>query len=116
MEQINRVQLVGIVGNSSTNMAGGRRVTRFSLATNRAYKDAMGEPKIETTWHNVSAWEGKDIPDPSQMQKGARLQVFGRIRNTKIQNEGQPDRYYSDIQALEIHPVRRDEPLVDEMN
>lgn len=116
MEQINRVELRGIVGISNTQMAGGRRVTRFSLATNRAYKDAMGEPKIETTWHNVSAWDGKDIPDPGLIQKGAKLRVCGRIRNTKIQNEGQPDRYYSEIQASKIEVYDHDVTMVDEMN
>lgn len=116
MEQINRVELVGIVGNSSTQMVGGRQLTRFSLVTNRAYKDAMGEPKIDPTWHNVSAWHGKGIPDPSKLQKGARLHVIGRIRNTKIQNEGQPDRYFSEIQAREVQTVEGNEDLVAEMN
>lgn len=116
MEQINRVELRGIVGNSSTQTVGGRSVIRFSLATNRAYKDPMGEPKIDTTWHSVSAWEGKGIPDPSQVQKGAKLRVVGRIRNTKVQTPGQPDRFFSEIQAQEITVYGKEDTMVDEMN
>lgn len=116
MEQINKVELVGVVGNSSTQTVGGRRTTRFSVVTNRAYKDAMGEAKIEETWHNVSVWQGKACPDLSVIQKGARVQVLGRIRNTKIQNEGQPDRYFSEIQAREVHLVSDKEDMVAEMD
>ena len=61
-------------------------------------------------------WQGKGCPDPSVLQKGARVQVFGRIRNTRIQNEGQPDRYYSDIQAREVSLVESKDDLVPEMN
>ena len=116
MEQMNKVELRGIVGMSSSQTIGGRTVIRFSLATNRAYKDASGEARIDTTWHNVSAWEGRDIPEPSKIQKGAKLYVLGRIRNTKIQNPGQPDRYFSEIQAREIRVYERDESMADEMN
>lgn len=116
MEQMNRVELRGIVGSSGVQKVGERSVIRFSLATNRAYRDAMGEAKIDTTWHNVSAWEGRGIPEASQLQKGAKVRVLGRIRNTKIQNPGQPDRYYSEIHAREITVYAKDEEMQDEMN
>lgn len=116
MEQINKVELVGIVGSANTQTVGGRRTTRFSVVTKRAYKDAMGEAKIEETWHNVNVWHGKACPDPSILQKGARVQVFGRIRNTRVQNEGQPDRTYSEIQAREVRLVTSKEDLVAEMD
>lgn len=116
MEQINKVELVGIVGGANTQTIGGRRTTRFSVVTKRAYKDAMGSAQIEETWHNVSVWHGKGCPDPSILQKGARVQVFGRIRNTKVQNEGQPDRYYTEIQAREVNLVTGKEDLVAEMD
>ena len=116
MEQINRVELVGVVGNSNIQTVGGRKTARFSVVTKRAYKDAMGEPKIEETWHNVSVWQGKGCPDPSVLQKGTRVQVFGRIRNTRVQNEGQPDRYYSDIQAREVRLVTDKGEMAAEMD
>ncbi len=113
---MNKVELRGIVGSSNTQNVNGRNVTHFSLATNRAYKDSSGEAVIETTWHNVTAWPGVSIPAPSQIQKGAKLRVIGRIKNTKIQNQGQPDRYYSDIVAQEITVYAKNETMVDEMN
>ena len=113
---MNKVELKGIVGMSNTQTTNGRTVTRFTLATNRAYKDSKGDAQIEVTWHNVCAWKSRDIPDPSQMQKGAKLHVIGRIRNTKIQNEGQPDRFYSEIQAREIRVYDKGETMADEMN
>ena len=103
------------MGTSNSQTVSGRTVIRFSVATNRAYRDALGEAKIETTWHNVSAWEGKGIPEADQIQKGTKLYVLGRIRNTKIQNPGQPDRYYSEIQAREVKIIGKEEDLSDEM-
>ena len=48
-QYINRVELQGIVGTSKVISIGDKKVVRFSLATNYAYKDKEGYPVIETT-------------------------------------------------------------------
>lgn len=58
MEQLNRLEIRGNVGNVNILKVGETRVAHFSVATNFAYKGRNGEPVIETTWHNVTAWEG----------------------------------------------------------
>lgn len=58
MEQLNRIEIRGNVGNVNILKVGDARVAHFSVATNFAYKGRNGEPNIETTWHNVTAWEG----------------------------------------------------------
>lgn len=113
---MNKVELRGIVGNSSYQKVGDHSVIRFSLVTKRVYRDASGEDKVESTWHNVNAWEGSTVPDAEFIKKGAKLQVIGRIRNTKVQNPGQPDRYFSEIQASEVKVYGKDETLAEEMN
>ena len=54
----NRVQLVGNVGKEPIikNLESGRKVARFSLATNESYKDNKGEKQTDTNWHNIVAW------------------------------------------------------------
>ena len=86
MEQINKVELRGNVGMVYLNKAGGRRAIRISLATNVGYHASDGSPVIETTWHNINAWEGKGMPDFDQIQKGTGLHVWGRIRSTRAQS------------------------------
>ena len=41
------------------NKFGDNRVARFKIATNYSYRDKDGKPVIETTWHNIVAWEGR---------------------------------------------------------
>ena len=81
MEQLNKIEIRGNVGNVNILKVGDTRVAHFSVATNFAYKDRNGEPVIETTWHNVTAWEGnKGIPSLDIIEKGFPIYVSGRLR------------------------------------
>ena len=55
MEQLNKIELRGNVGNIRVQAVGENEVANFSLATNFAYKSKDGTPVIETTWHNITA-------------------------------------------------------------
>ena len=68
---INRVELRGNVGSEPRiNEVGESKVIRFSLATNETFKDRNGVLKEETTWHSVSAWAGRGMPDFNEIKKG----------------------------------------------
>ena len=49
MEQLNRIEIRGHVGNVNVVAVGDAKVAHFSLATNYAYKGKDGTPVIETT-------------------------------------------------------------------
>jgi single-strand DNA-binding protein len=83
MEQLNRIELRGNVGNVRVSEAGSGKVARFSLATNYMYQNKEGSGTVETTWHNVVAWESRSIPDLGIIEKGCPLYVCGRLRSTK---------------------------------
>lgn len=53
---------------------------RLSIVTNHAYKSSDGSPVIESTWHNVSAWDIK-TNDVEHIEKGSKVHVVGRIRH-----------------------------------
>ena len=79
MEQLNRIEIRGNIGNVNILKVRDTRVAHFSVATNFAYKDRNGEPVIETTWHNVTAWEGnKGITSLDVLQKGFPIYVQRR--------------------------------------
>lgn len=42
-----------------------------------------GYAVIETTWHNVTAWSGKDIADLDSLKKGDAVEVIGRLKNQR---------------------------------
>src|SRR5699024_3278056 len=54
----NHVQLIGNLGHEPNikTTESGRKMARFTLATNLYYKTAKGEQKQETNWHNIVAW------------------------------------------------------------
>ena len=54
----NKVQLIGNLGNAPEikNTEKGRKLAKFSIATNETYYNAKGEKVVETQWHNVVAW------------------------------------------------------------
>lgn len=83
MEQINRIELRGKVGNVYYNSNGESSKVRFGLVTNHAYKKKKGESVVETLWINVNAWEGKSMPDLRLIEKGQIVHVCGRLRGDK---------------------------------
>jgi single-strand DNA-binding protein len=95
MEQLNRIELRGNVGNARVQEFNSRKVVRFSVATNYVYKDKDGMPVIETTWHSVSAWEGRDVVSPDLIKRGAKVHVIGRLRaQNYTDKDGQPKDSY----------------------
>ena len=106
MEQLNRIEIRGNVGNVNIINVGNTRVAHFSVATNFAYKDRNGEPVIETTWHNVTAWDGnKGIPSLEIIAKGFPLYVTGRLRIQKYIAGDGTDKTSYDIIANTIEQV-----------
>jgi single-strand DNA-binding protein len=51
----NKVQLIGNLGNDPEiiTLESGKKLAKFSIATNESYKNAMGEKVTDTQWHNV---------------------------------------------------------------
>ena len=95
MEQINKIELRGNVGNVKLQTVGNNENIRFSVATNYVYKDKEGRPVIETTWHNVTAWNGKGMPDFHKIDKGTLVHVMGRLRTQKFEgNDGAEKQIY----------------------
>lgn len=102
MESLNRIELVGFVGTARVFPIGDTNVARFSVATNYCYKDNDGSPIIETTWHNVVAFEGKDMPDFHKLEQGKTVHVIGRLRKQKYIDANGNDRETIEVIANKI--------------
>lgn len=116
MEQLNRIELRGTVGGVRLQNYNELTVAHFTLVTNYAYKDKEGTPVIESTWHNVTAWEGKDIPDLSSIDKGTKLYVIGRLRTQKYTGADGVDRVSTEVVARRIVVIEEDQQLQCEMS
>lgn len=101
MAYLNKVMLIGNVGKDPEIRMGqttGRKCVQFSLATSSRYRDANGERKERTDWHNIVGW-GKiaDIVEQLGIRKGMALYVEGVLTNRSwTDNQGQK-RYTTEI-------------------
>ncbi len=78
-QYLNKIELVGVVGNIGKTKVADDECARISVATCYAYKDKEGNAVIETTWHNCVAWASKH-PIVSELSKGDKVHIIGRLR------------------------------------
>ena len=103
MEQLNKVQLRGIIGSVKTFNVGDRKCAKITIATNLAYRGQNGCCIIETTWHNITAQEGNCIHDLESLKKGDAVEIIGRLKNQRYTSADGTER--SNVEIL-AHTVR----------
>jgi single-strand DNA-binding protein len=100
----NKVQLIGNLGNTPEvrNTESGKKLVRFSVATNEQYKNAKGERVTETQWHNIIAW-GKvaDIAE-KYLVKGTEVAIEGKLVNRNYTDKEGNKKYITEIQVNEL--------------
>ena len=106
MEHLNRIELQGIIGSVRVQDVADTKVANFSVATNYVYKPKDGGIVMETTWHNVVAWEGNEIQHLDQLQKGSLVHIRGRLRNRKYTASDGTERTVCDIVAGSLKIVK----------
>ena len=108
MEDINRIEIQGRVGTVRTNVVNETMVANFSVATDYFYKNKDGVMINETTWHNVVAWAGKEMPDLRLIEKGILINVTGRMRSTKFTSSEGVDKYFYEIMANRVKFIKNE--------
>jgi single-strand DNA-binding protein len=95
----NRVNLIGNVGQDPEmkTTENGKKVTRFTLATNDGYKNAEGQKIEETTWHNIVAWNGLADISSKYLKKGKEVAVEGRIAYRTYEDKKGITKYFTEI-------------------
>tara|TARA_R110002020_G_scaffold46787_1_gene133046 strand:+ start:3001 stop:3345 length:345 start_codon:yes stop_codon:yes gene_type:complete len=100
----NHVQLIGNVGQEPTitNLESGKKVARFSIATNEYYKDAKGEKQTDINWHTVVAW-GKTAEIVEKfVGKGKEVGITGKLKTRTYTTDDGNQRYVTEVVADEI--------------
>lgn len=116
MAYLNKVMLIGNIGKDPEirlSQSTGRKCATFSLATSKRYRDANGEQREQTTWHNIVAW-GKiaDTIEQLQLAKGTNLYVEGEIANRTWTDQAGAKRYVTEINisTFQILTPRNQQP------
>ena len=100
----NHVQLMGNIGQdpSITNLENGRKVARFSLATNENYKDGKGEKQTDTNWHTIVAWGKTAEIIEKYVGKGKEVGIVGKLKTRTYTTDDGNQRYVTEVEANEI--------------
>ncbi|MDC7994827.1 single-stranded DNA-binding protein [Altibacter sp. HG106] len=100
----NKVQLIGNLGNDPEiiTLDSGKKLAKFSLATNESYKNQQGERVTDTQWHNVVAW-GKtaDIVE-SYVTKGKEIAIEGKLTHRSYDDKDGVKRYTTEVVCSEL--------------
>jgi single-strand DNA-binding protein len=100
---VNKVILLGHLGRDAETKftPGGASVTRFSVATNRRWKDQQsGEWKEETDWTNVVLWRAENYA--TYLTKGKQVYLEGRIQTRSYEDKDGKKVYSTEVIADEV--------------
>ncbi|MGO3156386.1 MAG: single-stranded DNA-binding protein [Mesonia sp.] len=100
----NHVQLIGNVGQEPTitNLESGKKVARFSLATNEFFKNTNGQKTQNTEWHTVVAWGKTAEIIEKYAGKGKEIGVSGKLKSRSYEDKDGITRYVTEVEANEI--------------
>ena len=100
----NKVQLIGNLGNAPEvkTTESGKKLARFSVATNESYRNAQGEKVTETTWHNLVAWGKVAELAEKLLQKGTEVVIEGKLTNRSYTDKDGNKKQVYEVQVNEL--------------
>ena len=108
----NKVQLIGNLGNAPEvkTTESGKKLARFSVATNESYRNASGEKVTETTWHNLVAWGKVAEIAEKYLTKGKEIAIEGKLINRSYTDKDGNKKYITEVQVNELLMLGSEKP------
>ncbi len=77
----NNVRLIGHPGDApeEVKLDAGKKLVKFSLATNTRFKNKEGESVEDTQWHRIVAWNKLAEICAKHLKKGSHVACQGRL-------------------------------------
>ena len=100
----NKVQLIGNLGAKAEikELEGGRKLAKFSLATNERYKNNKGEMVQKTYWHRLNAWGGLADVIEKYTDKGSEIAVEGKLIYNQFKTKEGEERQLTEIEVMDL--------------
>ncbi|SJZ59801.1 single-stranded DNA-binding protein [Sediminibacterium ginsengisoli] len=100
----NKVQLIGNLGQPpDIRLFGeGRKMAIIRIAINETFKDADGEKKTDTQWHNIIAWGKLAEIAEKHLQKGTEIAIEGRLLSKSFVDKNGVKHHTTEVQATEL--------------
>ena len=100
----NKVQLIGNLGQEPDirTTETGKKVARFSVATNDIYRNSRGERIRETLWHTVIAWGKLAEIAEKYLTKGREVALAGKLVHREYTDKNGIRRFITEIVMNEL--------------
>lgn len=101
----NSVTLIGHLGKDpeTREYAKGKRLTRFTMATNDYYKNSEGERMERTQWHNCVAFGKTAELMDALLKKGKKIALQGKLEYRDYEDKEGIKRKFPEIIVNEFH-------------
>ncbi|WP_299673171.1 single-stranded DNA-binding protein [uncultured Tenacibaculum sp.] len=100
----NRVQLIGHLGNKPEiiYLDSGKKLAKFSIATNETYKNSEGQKVTDTQWHNIVAWNKTAEIIENYLDKGSEIMIEGKLTSRSYETNQGEKRYVTEVVCNEL--------------
>ena len=100
----NKVQLIGNLGNNPEiiTLESGKKLAKFSIATNESYKNSQGEKVTDTQWHNIVAWNKTAEIIEKYLTKGKEIAIEGKLTSRSYETKEGEKRYITEVVVNEL--------------
>lgn len=100
----NKVQLIGHLGKEPEikTLEDGKKMAKFTMATNDSYRNAKGEKVEETQWHNLVAWGKLAQFAEKYLTKGKEIAVEGKLVTRPYNDKNGTKKYFTEISVNEL--------------
>jgi single-strand DNA-binding protein len=100
----NKVQLIGNLGNNPEiiTLDSGKKLAKFSIATNESYKNSEGEKITDTQWHNVIAWNKTAEIIEKYLEKGNEVAIEGKLTSRSYEDKEGVKKYITEVVCNEL--------------
>jgi single-strand DNA-binding protein len=100
----NKVQLIGNLGGNPEikTTESGKKMARFSVATNEVYRNAKGDKVTETQWHSLVAWGRVAEIVEKYLVKGSEVAIEGKLVNRSYNDKEGNKKYVTEVQVNEV--------------
>ncbi len=106
----NKVQLIGNIGNAPEirTFESGKKMAKFSIATNESYRNAGCEWVTETQWHDIIAWGKMADRAEELLTRGCAISVEGKLMNNSYTGKDGVKRYSTQVVAYQLGLVEKE--------
>ena len=100
----NKVQLIGHLGNAPEirSTEAGKKLARFSVATDEIYRSSTGEKVKETQWHNLVAWGKVAEIAEKYLSKGKEVAIEGKLVSRSYNDKEGNKKYITEVHVNEL--------------